>query len=330
MKSRFSQKHPLLFGLLLICAAVVLTFGATAFFVHLRSADLTWFSTGIGIVHVKGVIDDSRQVTDWIRDLAKDDAVEAVLVRIDSPGGVVAPSQEIYEAIRTLAQKKPVVASMGAVAASGGYYVACGANWIVANPGSITGSIGVKAQLLSFEDLMHRIGVRDQTVSSGELKNAGSPTQSLTPAEEEYLQELVHDLHEQFVLAVARGRNMEVQRVRELADGRALTGSQAQEAGLVDSLGSMQAALDTLQDMAGIAGRVYYLEGPEEPSSLLSWILGMAMDVSKVKPESWKRPMFSYIYSCSKFPIMCSSRFFFCLSATSSTGSNPGLRKREW
>jgi protease-4 len=329
MKSRFSQKHPLLFGLMLICAAVVLTFGAAAFFVNLRSGDLAWFSTRIGIVHVKGIIEDSRKITDWIQHLAKEEAVEAVLVRIDSPGGVVAPSQEIYEAVRTLARKKPVVASMGAVAASGGYYIACGADRIVANPGSITGSIGVKAQLLSFEGLMQRMGVKDQTVSSGKLKNAGSPMQSLTPAEKAYFQELVQDLHEQFVLAVAQGRDMEVQKVRELADGRALTGAQAHQAGLVDSLGSMQAALGQLQDMAGIAGRVHYVEGPEESTSLLSWILGLAADMSHVSPESWKRPIFSYIYSCSKFPIMSSSRLFFCLSATSRTGSNPDLRNRE-
>ncbi|MFP4035211.1 MAG: signal peptide peptidase SppA [Desulfovermiculus sp.] len=268
-----------------------------AFFSSLRSGDISWFATKVGIVHVRGTVVDSQRTTDWIERLAQDDAVRAVLVRIDSPGGVVAPSQEIYDAVSKLAKSKPVLASMGAVAASGGYYIACAADRIVANPGSITGSIGVKTQLLSFEDLLHRIGVVDQTISSGQLKDAGSPTQSLSESEREYFKNLVQDLHEQFVMAVARGRSMDVEQVQNLADGRAFTGRQAQKAGLVDSLGSFSAAKNQLKDMAKIKGPVSYTEGPEEPSSVLSWILGLAAKWSGAKAVTGQRTVFSYIYS---------------------------------
>jgi protease-4 len=297
MRSRFSQRHPLLFGLLLVFTAVVLTFGAMAFFSSLRSGDISWFATKVGIVHIRGTIVDSRRTTDWIEHLAQDDAVRAVLVRIDSPGGVVAPSQEIYEAVSKLALRKPVLASMGAVAASGGYYIACAADRIMANPGSITGSIGVKAQMLSFEDLLHRIGVVDQTVSSGRLKDAGSPTQSLSEAEREYFENLIQDLHQQFVLAVAQGRSLNLDQVRHLADGRAFTGRQAQKEGLVDSLGSLSDAKNQLKGMAGIKGPISYIEGPEEPSSVLSWILGLTAKWPGTQTATGQRTVFSYIYS---------------------------------
>ncbi|MFP4285242.1 MAG: signal peptide peptidase SppA [Desulfovermiculus sp.] len=281
----------------LVFTAVVLTFGTMAFFSSLRSGDISWFATKVGIVHVRGTVVDSQRTTDWIERLAQDDAVRAVLVRIDSPGGVVAPSQEIYDAVSKLAKSKPVLASMGAVAASGGYYIACAADRIVANPGSITGSIGVKTQLLSFEDLLHRIGVVDQTVSSGQLKDAGSPTDTLSESEREYFKNLVQDLHEQFVMAVARGRSMDVEQVQNLADGRAFTGRQAQKAGLVDSLGSLSSAKNQLKDMAKIKGPVSYTEGPEEQSSVLSWILGLAAKWSGAKAVTGQRTVFSYIYS---------------------------------
>lgn len=297
MTNRFSQRHPLLFGLTLVCVAVALTFGAMAFFSALRSGDIGWFASKVGIVHVQGTIIDSRRTTEWIQRLAEDEAVQGVLVRIDSPGGVVAPSQEIYSAVRSLAQKKPVVASMGAVAASGGYYIACGADRIVANPGSITGSIGVKAQMLSFQGLMHKMGILDQTVVSGELKDAGSPTHALSEKERAYFQELVDDLHEQFVLAVAQGRNMELDEVRVLADGRAYTGQQAKQVGLVDALGGRQDAINLLRDMAAIEGTVHRVEGPEEPSSLLSWIFGLAAKWTGAGAGGSQRAVFSYIFS---------------------------------
>ena len=299
MTNRFSQRHPLLFGLILICVAVALTFGAMAFFSALRSGDMGWFASKVGIVQVQGTIVDSRRTTEWIQRLADDQAVQGVVVRIDSPGGVVAPSQEIYSAVRSLAQKKPVVVSMGAVAASGGYYIACGADRIVANPGSITGSIGVKAQMLSFQGLMHKMGIQDQTVVSGELKDAGSPAHALSEKERIYFQELVDDLHEQFVLAVAQGRNMEVDAVRALADGRAYTGQQAKKVGLVDALGGRQDAIKLLRDMAAIEGTIHRVEGPEEPSSLLSWILGLAAQWTGAGAHKGQRAVFSYIFSPS-------------------------------
>ena len=297
MRSRFSQRHPFLFGMSLVCVAVALTFGAMAFFTALRSGEISWFATKVGVVHVRGTIVESKRTTQWIQRLAEDDAVQGVMLRIDSPGGVVAPSQEIYAAVRRLTQRKPVVASMGAVAASGGYYIACGADRIVANPGSITGSIGVKAQMLSFHGLMHKLGIQDQTVVSGKLKDAGSPTHALSDRERAYFQGMVDDLHEQFVLAVAQGRNMDVDQVRELADGRAYTGQQAKKAGLVDALGGRQVAMEQLRDMAAIEGTIHRVEGPEEPSSLLSWILGLAAQWTGAGANKGQRAVFSYIFS---------------------------------
>jgi protease-4 len=297
MNKGFSRRHPLLFGLILVCTAVALTFGAAAFFRAFTSGGISWFATKVGIVHVRDTIVDSRPVTDWIRSLEEDDAVQAVLLRINSPGGVVAPSQEIHDAVRSLAQKKPVVASMGAVAASGGYYIACAADRIVANPGSITGSIGVMAQMLSFAQLLERMGVKDQTVTSGDLKAAGSPTETLSQREREYFQELVQDLHEQFVLAVAQGRNMDMAKVRKLADGRAFTGAQAHRAGLVDALGSRQAAMEQLRDMAKITGNIHTVEGPEKSRSILSWILGRAAQWSADQIGKAQQTGFFYLYS---------------------------------
>ena len=303
MKSKFSQRHPLLFGLLLIATAVVLTFGAMAFFVAMRSQGISWFTSKLGVVNIHGAITESRRVTDFIQRLQRDEAVEGVLVRIDSPGGVVAPSQEIHAALRVLAKHKPVVVSMGSVAASGGYYIACAADRIVANPGSITGSIGVKAQMLSFQKLLQRMGIQDQTVTSGKLKDAGSPTHPLTPEERTYFQELVQNLHQQFVLAVAQGRNMPVQKVQDLADGRAYSGQQARNLGLIDSLGGRAVAMDMLEDMVGISGRTSLIEGPEEPTSFLKWILGKAAVLVETNHYVPGMTPFSYIYTPAMSPL---------------------------
>ena len=273
----FSQKHPLLFGFFLIFTAVALLVGAMAFF-HVFQADFgAWFGRDrIGVVHIRGAISDSRRVNDWIGALRRDGSVKGVLVRINSPGGSVAPSQEIFQAVRDLAEVKPVSVSMGSVAASGGYYVACAGNPVWANSGTLTGSIGVKLQLTSFKDLADKLGIREQTVTSGPLKNAGSPLAPLTEEQKVYFQDLVNDLHDQFVSDVAEARNMDKDAVRELADGRAMSGRQAFAAGLVDRIGTREQALAELKERLQLEGDVELVEGPEIKKSLLSRVLGLS------------------------------------------------------
>ncbi len=273
----FSQKHPLLFGFFLIFTAVALLVGAMAFFHFFRPDFGPWFGTSrIGMVHIRGTITESRRVNDWIGRLRRDDSVKGVLVRINSPGGSVAPSQEVFQAVQDLAAVKPVSVSMGAVAASGGYYVACAGSPIWANPGTLTGSIGVKLQLTSFKDLADKLGIREQSVTSGPLKNAGSPLAPLTSEQQTYFQDLVNDLHDQFVSDVAEARGLDREAVLDLADGRAMSGRQAQQVGLVDRIGSREQALMELKDRLGLDGDVELVEGPELKKSLLSRVLGMA------------------------------------------------------
>ncbi|MFW6177665.1 MAG: signal peptide peptidase SppA [Desulfohalobiaceae bacterium] len=233
----------------------------------------TWGKTELGVVNVEGMLTESRELVDWIQELREDEDIKGVVLRINSPGGMIAPAQEVYQAVQALGQKKPVVASMSTIAASGGYYVACAAESIVANPGSLTGSIGVKAQVPNFQKLMRKLGVEQETVVSGDLKDAGSPTREMTPKEKEYFQEIVDELSSQFIQVVAQSRDLELEKVKELADGRAFTGTQAMEAGLVDELGGMQEALRLLREKARVKDQVHLRQGPEEQGGLLSWIL---------------------------------------------------------
>jgi protease-4 len=242
----------------------------------------------LGVVHVDGMILDSRPVTEWMMRLREDGEVLGVLVRINSPGGAVAPSQEIYAGIRRLAEVKPVVASMASLGASGGYYVAASAHKIVANPATITGSIGVKMELSNVEDLMEKIGISRESLVSGELKDAGSPFKPMTPEEREYLKGVVMDLHEQFVTDVAEGRKMKRDKVAELADGRIFTGREAHEKGLIDELGDLERSFDLLKEMCKVEGKMPVVEGPKEDKALIRELLGFDLDPDRFNGLAWK------------------------------------------
>ena len=288
---KFSQKHPLLFGFMLIAAAMVLITGAMAAVTFWNSErDESFFFSGekIGVVHVSGLISGSRRINDWIDRLAADKEIRGVILRINSPGGVVAPSQEIYAAVDRLAERKQVVASLGSMATSGGYYVACAADTIVANRGTLTASIGVKAQMTSVKELMQKLGITEQTITSGKFKNAGSPFEKLTPEEKKYFQKLVDNLHAQFVADVASGRDMSREKVSKLADGRALTGEQAYEAGLVDELGGLDRALKLLCTDLGIEKNYTLVEGPPRKKSLLKSVLGNFRVPDQVRGPRWE------------------------------------------
>jgi protease IV len=192
--------------------------------------------------------------------------VRAVVVRIDSPGGAVAPTQEIFEEIQRSKKQKPFIASMGGMATSGGYYIAAACDKIVANPGTLTGSIGVIMQLSNVEELMKKIGVKGINVKSGANKDIGSPFQPLSPEGKQILQSLVDNVHSQFVAAVAKGRGMDEAQVRRLADGRVYSGAQAKELGLIDQFGTLEEAIELAARRVGIEAEpaVYYSRPEQE------------------------------------------------------------------
>ncbi|MFM7140921.1 MAG: signal peptide peptidase SppA [Alphaproteobacteria bacterium] len=208
----------------------------------------------VAVVPVEGGIVRSDDFVETLRDLRDDAGVSAVVLRVNSPGGGVAPSQEMYSAVRDLAGTKPVVASLGSVAASGGYYVASAADEIVASPGSLTGSIGVIMSLTNVSGLLDKLGVEADVLKAGSRKDMGSPFRALTPEDRKLFQEMLDQVHGQFIEAVAAGRKMDVAAMRKLADGRVFTGQQAKELGLVDRLGSLQDAVRTAAARAGVEG----------------------------------------------------------------------------
>ena len=223
----------------------------------------------VGVIEIVGVIANSRETIEQLKRFREDDDIKAIVIRVDSPGGVVGPSQEIYrEIMRTKATKK-VVASMGAVAASGGYYVVAGADGIVANPGTITGSIGVIMQYTNFQELFSKIGLSPVVIKSGAFKDAGSPVREMTPEEEDILKDFVDRLHQQFVSAIAEGRQLELSKVQALADGRIYTGQDAKGIGLVDRIGNLADAVEWAGRLAGIEGPIVTVYPPEKKMTLM-------------------------------------------------------------
>jgi protease IV len=209
----------------------------------------------VALVELQGVIVDAADIVRQIKKHREDRSVKAIVLRIDSPGGGVVPSQEMYEEVKkTRDGGKPVVASMGSLAASGGYYVAAGCSRLVANPGTLTGSIGVISEFLQLEDALGKLGVGVKTIKSGKLKDAGSPARKMTAEDEKYFQELMDDVHGQFIAVVERERNIEHEEVVALADGRVFTGAQALDLGLVDTLGTYEDAIAIAAQLGGIEG----------------------------------------------------------------------------
>jgi len=211
----------------------------------------------VGVVEVKGYIADPQDTIQDIRRYREDKSIKAIVIRIDSPGGGVGPSQEISREVqRTLLQDKKVIASLGAVAASGGYYIASAASGIVANPGTITGSIGVIMGFTDIQGLLQKIGVTPVVIKSGEYKDIGSPVRTMTDSERTLLQMFSDQVHRQFITAIAEGRHLEYEKVASVADGRILTGENAHELGLVDRLGNLEDAIAWAGEMGGITGKV--------------------------------------------------------------------------
>jgi protease-4 len=265
-----AQGHPIVRGLMVLTTVVLVFFAAMfALTVGTDGKLGAFLSLGgkVGVVEVKGVISDSDDVVDALKTFEKAPGVRAVVVRIESPGGGVAPSQEIYKAIRNLREVKPVVASMGGVAASGGYYIASACDQIVANPGTITGSIGVIMEMGNVEGLLQKLGVHPEIIKAGSYKDMGSVVRPMTDAERGLFQEMIDSVHTQFITAVATGRSMNKDQVRALADGRIFSGEQAKVAGLVDELGGFEEAIALAAERAGVEGepRITRARSSHEP-----------------------------------------------------------------
>jgi protease-4 len=224
---------------------------------------------GVAIVRVEGPILDSYQTVEELKTFAENPLVKAIVVRIDSPGGGVAPSQEIYNAVKRVRKEKnkTVIASMGTVAASGGYYIAVATDRILANPGTLTGSIGVIMQLANFQELLEKIGVKNIVVKSGKFKDIGSPFRPMQDEDRKLLQSVMNDVHRQFIEVVAEGRSLDLAEVELLADGRVFTGQQAKSILLVDDIGDLHDAIKLAGELGGIEGEPRVLE-TSKPFSL--------------------------------------------------------------
>jgi protease-4 len=235
-------------------------------------SDLT-VSSGVGQVEVKGLIIDPLETVKQLHDFAKNEKVKAVVLRIDSPGGVVGPSQEIWSAVKKVKEKKPVIVSMGSVAASGGYYIAAPATLIYANPGTITGSIGVLMKFSNLEGLMSKVGMKAFTLKTGKFKDVGSPARAMSAEERVMLQSVIESTHGQFIKAVAEGRKLPEEKVREIADGRIFTGEQAVQQKLVDRLGTLQDAVAEAGRAGGISGEPAVIKPPKKKPMLLDMLV---------------------------------------------------------
>ncbi len=250
------KQRRILIGLGVIVALLVIFFSAL-YLIGRTGGPPGRFAFGekIAVIEIKGVITQSGRIIEEIQQHREDDRVKAIILRIDSPGGGVGPSQEIHREIVKTREKKKIVTSMGSVAASGGYYIACASDLIFANPGTITGSIGVLMEFTNIEELFKKIGIKGVVLKSGEHKDIGSPFREMTPEEKKIIQGVIDNVHQQFVKAVTEGRRMDPAKVVQIADGRILTGEQAKQLGLVDQLGNLEDAIEATARLVGIEGK---------------------------------------------------------------------------
>ncbi len=271
------KQKRILVGLGVVIVLLVIFFCAL-YFIGRSSGRPSGFAFGdkIAIVEIRGVIAQSSAIIEEIHQYLEDDGVKAIILRIDSPGGGVGPSQEIHREILKAREKKKVVTSMGSVAASGGYYIACASDLIVANPGTITGSIGVLMEFTNIEELFKKIGIKGVILKSGEYKDIGSPFREMTPEEKRIIQEVIDNVQQQFVQAVAEGRKLDRVKVAQIADGRILTGEQAKQLGLVDQIGNLQDAIDATAKLVGIEGKPNILY-PKKRFSIWELLIREAM-----------------------------------------------------
>jgi protease-4 len=274
----FSRRHPYLFFLIAMTATLC-SFVILLSLIFKVSGNRTKFVSGekVGIVEITGVILDSKEIIENIKTFREDEAIKAIVLRIESPGGGVAPSQEIFHEVRKTIKKKKVITSMGSVAASGGYYIASGTNGIVANPGTITGSIGVIMGYTNFQEVFRKIGLTPVIIKSGEFKDIGSPVREMTEKEKQLLQNFVKRIHRQFVDDASRGRRMDTKKMMALADGRIFSGEEAKELGLIDRFGNLEDAVQWAGRLAGIKGKVKAVYPEEKGFPMLKELMNSSV-----------------------------------------------------
>jgi protease-4 len=271
----FARRHPLLFSMLLMCAIGAIVIISVAALFSLGKRDSTFrFGEQVGVIEITGVIADPKETLAQLKEFRNNEDVKAIVLRINSPGGGVGPSQEIYEEVRKTSRVKKVVASMGAIAASGGYYVASAADHVMASPGSITGSIGVIMEFANFQELFRKIGVSAFVLKSGEYKDIGFPLREMTAQEKALLQAFIDSVHAQFVAAVAEARKIPKEEIQAIADGRILSGEQAKALGLLDDLGNLEDAIAMAAKLGGIKGEPSVLYAQKRKFSFLEYLLG--------------------------------------------------------
>ncbi len=252
----------------------------------------------IAVIDLKGVISSSEDVNRQLKKYRENHSIKAILLHIDSPGGGVVASQEMYEEVRkTREGGMPVVVSMGSLAASGGYYVACGGSRLVANRGTLTASIGVISEFLQLHDALTKLGVDVKTIKSGRLKDAGSPTRKMSDEDERYFQSLMDDVHRQFIAVVERERKMSHDAVVAVADGRVFTGEQAVTMGLVDTLGTFEDAVKIAASLGGVRGEPAIVKERKRQSWLPSLLGDMGETVKDLTQEILDRPILSYRFA---------------------------------
>ncbi|MFQ5683367.1 MAG: signal peptide peptidase SppA [Candidatus Binatia bacterium] len=283
--------HPILRGLKTLLISILVIFAAVFFYTYLTGGDTQVLSLiggeGVGVLEIKGTINGSRETIQNLKKFREAKKIKAVVVRIDSPGGAVAPTQEIYEEIEKLKKEKPVIASLGGMATSGGYYIASACDRIMANPGTLTGSIGVIMELGNVEELMRKLGLKGYSIKSGPNKDIGSPFRPLSSEGRAILQSLVDNVHSQFVRAVAKGRRIPNAEIGRLADGRVYSGEQAKKLKLIDDLGNMEDAIDLAATRGGIEGKPNIIYARREKKSWWERILFSYFDDRFGKMGSW-------------------------------------------
>ncbi len=261
------KKHPLMYGILIFSILGGIFFTSTYIFTQIvQGGGRLSLSDKIGVVNIEGIIVESRQIVEDIDEFRRDDTIRAIVLRIDSPGGGVAASQEIYQAVQAAREKKKVVASLGSIAASGGYMVACAADQIVANPGTVTGSISAIINFPNVEELLKKLGISSSVVKSGKFKDIGSPVRDMTAEERQLMQQLVDDIFDQFLEVVSTRRNISREELLKIADGRIFTGRYAHTAGLVDQLGDFSTAVKLAARLVGIKEEPFLVYAKKRPS----------------------------------------------------------------
>ena len=266
--------HPLSGLLVAAGVAVLLVFWSTPTRAAWDPLEILTPGEKVGVVEINGIISKSTPTLEDLKKFREENYIRAIVVRINSPGGAVGPSQEIMEEINKTKKVKKVVVSCGSMAASGGYYIASAADLIMASPGSATGSIGVIMQLANVEQLTKKLGVDFFSLKAGALKDMGSPFKPMTPEEKAVFQSLLNNIHEQFIKDVAKNRKLPVEKVRTLADGRVFTGQEAKENGLVDALGNFNDAVERAGRMGGIIGKIETVYPEKKGFSLLKLLFG--------------------------------------------------------